>query len=465
MKKIVRLLAAAACMIMGSVHIADAQAPLKQAFNPALEIKLNRLDSAMNVFHNKHYSFRDEIEKMNIYGFDTNAVPSYPDDVIQYRMNLLESPIPLEYNQYVKGFIDLYAVRKKKLSQHILTWSKYYFPLFEQILDQQGLPLEFVYLAVIESALNPNAQSWCGATGLWQFMYGTGLLYGLKINNYVDERKDPIKATYAACQYFKDMYALYGDWLLVIAAYNCGPGNVNRAIRKSGGQYNFWKIMPYLPTETRGYVPAFIAATYVMNYHKEHNIYPLQTPVDYVTDTVHVDSKLTFAQLSQSLHINEGDLRMLNPSYKQGMLPYPTTTKQTHVLRLPYDKAITFTDLKENIFASTYQQYIRRSTTPQIVEIEEPDGEEVNPMLEEVLKEVKSDNTAPLKAGKSEGQKTTIAPVNVPQVIRYKVKRGEGLMQIAGRYNCSINDIKKWNGLRNNKIFPGQSISIFVHRG
>ncbi len=421
----------------------NAQAPLKQT-DPAAEQQLQRLDSLMNVFHDKFYSFKDDIEKVNVYGFDSNTVPSYSDDVIKHRLSLLESPIPLEYNQYVKGFIDLYAVRKKKLTQHILTWSDYYFPMFEQILDEQGMPLEFKYLAVIESALNPNAQSWCGATGLWQFMYGTGLMYGLKINNYVDERKDPVKATYAACQYFKDMYALYHDWLLVIAAYNCGPGNVNRAIRMSGGHYNFWKIMPYLPTETRGYVPAFIAATYVLNYHEEHNIVKFsETPVKYVTDTVHVDSKLTFAQLSQSLQIDEDQLRMLNPSYKLGVLPHPSESGKTYVLRLPYHKAISFADMKDDLYASNYPKYLKSANF---------DANQVAANIQqgdESLSSIKKD--APKRTN------------NKSKVAYYKVRRGDGLYIIASKYGCSVYDIKKWNKLHSNAIKPGQVLAI--HRG
>ena len=433
MTKYLRLLAAA--VFSATAYTAATQAPVREAFNPLADEQMMRLDSLMTVFHDKHTTFKDDISKMNVYGFDTNDIPTYPADVIQYRLNRMESPIPMEYNQYVKGYIDLYSIRKKKLTTHILTWSQYYFPLFEQILDQQGLPLEFKYLAVIESALNPHAQSWCGATGLWQFMYGTGLMYGLKINSFVDERKDPIKATYAACQYFKDMYALYGDWLLVIAAYNCGPGNVNRAIRKSGGHYNFWKIMPYLPVETRGYVPAFIGASYVMNYHKEHNLYPNPTVVNYVTDTVHVDNRLSFYQLSQSLQMNEEEIKLLNPSYKQSMLPYPTNAKSC-VLRLPYQKCMSFTDLKENIYTSTSQ------------------------FLNNPYAALPASNLA-RNACETGTQGQTIS---LPKTVRYKVKRGEGLYSIAYKYGCTVQDIKRLNGLHGNALSTGQTITVQNNR-
>lgn len=433
MTKTMRLLAASFGLSL-LVSTADAQAPVASlTTRPNSDVVMGHLDSAMAVFHDKHYSFKDDIEKLNIYGFDTTDVPTYSADVISYRLDMLESPIPLTYNQYVKGYIDLYAVKKKKLTQHILTWSSYYFPMFEQILDQQGLPLEFKYLAVIESALNPHAQSWCGATGLWQFMYGTGLMYGLKINGYVDERKDPIKATYAACQYFKDMYARYGDWLLVIAAYNCGPGNVDRAVRMSGGSHNFWTIMNYLPMETRGYVPAFIGATYVLNYHKEHNIFPFAQPVDFVTDTVHVDSKVSFAQLSKSLDMTQEQLMMLNPSYKLNMVPF-TTNEKTHVIRLPYDKAISFADLKENIFASEIQ------STPNYGYYTQP-------------------TVAP--RAKPAAYK---APAKKNGNVYHRVKNGEGLYNIASRYGVTRAEIKRWNGLKNNYIYPGQNLSIWARK-
>ena len=199
-------------------------------------------------------------------------VPTYSGDVYQKRMEKIQTPIPLCYNNQVKEYIDLYAVKRRSTMQRVMGLSGFYFPMYEQILDQQGLPLEFKYLSIVESALNPMATSRMGATGLWQFMLATGKLYNLKVNSFIDERRDPEKSTYAACQYFKDMFAIYNDWLLVIAAYNCGAGNVNRAIARSGGKHTFWEIAQYLPRETRGYVPAFIAVTYLMSFPAEHNL-------------------------------------------------------------------------------------------------------------------------------------------------------------------------------------------------
>ena len=208
-------------------------------------------------------------------------LPHYSDEIYEQRMAKIYSPIPLVYNEEVKRYIELYAYKRRALTSRVMGLSDLYFPLFEEVLDKEGLPLEFKYLAIVESALNPIAVSKMGATGLWQFMYNTGKMYNLKINSYYDERRDPIKSTHAACRYFKDMYKIYGDWLLVIAAYNCGPGNVNKAIRRSGGKRNFWEIAKYLPSETRGYVPAFIAITYVMHYANEHQIFAKQPAYNY----------------------------------------------------------------------------------------------------------------------------------------------------------------------------------------
>jgi membrane-bound lytic murein transglycosylase D len=228
---------------------------------------------------------------LNIYGFESDEIPVYSDQDIKNRLSLLESEIPLDYNEQVRPYIDLYTVRKRKLLAKVLTLSKLYFPTIEEIFDREGIPLEMKYLAVIESALNHAATSPVGAAGMWQFMAPTGHMYGLKTTNNLDERRDFIKSTEASVKYFKNSYRVYGDWLLVIASYNCGVGNVNKAIRKSGGKRNFWAIMPYLPRETRGYVPAFIAAAYAMNYASEHNIYPADLELNYHTDTIQVDNR------------------------------------------------------------------------------------------------------------------------------------------------------------------------------
>jgi membrane-bound lytic murein transglycosylase D len=272
----------------------------------------------------------------NKYNFLPNFIPSYPDSVYYYRMQRLdiESPIELTYNYYVKAFIELYANRKRGTTTRVLGLAQIYFPLIEQQLDLYNLPLELKYLAIVESALNPEARSRVGATGLWQFMYYTGKVYGLEATSYVDDRNDPVKATVAACRHFKDLYNMYHDWLLVLAAYNSGPGNVNKAIRRSGGKMNFWEIRSYLPRETRDYVPAFIAVNYVMNYSNEHNLYPVMPRIVYhETDTVAVHSPLTIGILAEKLKMPIEELQFLNPTFRKGFIP--ATASNPYYIRLP----------------------------------------------------------------------------------------------------------------------------------
>lgn len=340
------------------------------------------------------------------------AIPFTPAQ-IQARMDLMESGIPMEYNQHVKSFINLYGVRKKQLTERIMTLSEYYFPMFEEILDREGLPQEFKYLAVIESALNPQAQSWAGACGLWQFIHSTGLAYGLKINNMVDERRDPLKSTLAACQYFKNSYALYGDWLLVIASYNCGPGNVNKAIRKSGGKKNFWQIMKYLPKETRGYVPALIAAAFVMENAGEMGLTKADFDVHSMVENIEVDQVLHFAQVNKVLGIPMDDLVYLNPEYKKKIIPASTQNK--HEITLPYKYAMRFAELKDSIYA---------------------------------LK-VPSENYEDL------AEYTSIRKV-------HKVKKGETLARIARKNGVRIADLKAWNVIKGNYVKPGRKLVVYV---
>ena len=261
------------------------------------------LDSLVNLNYIQRLNFASSGDNTSN-DFKPYDIPSYSDDVYRSRMSKIQSPIMLTYNPQVREYIDMYSIRKRQLTARVMGLSNLYFPLFEQILDQQGLPLELKYLSIVESALNPTAVSRCGATGLWQFMFNTGRMYNLRVNSYIDERRDPEKATYAACQYFKNMYDIYHDWLLVIASYNCGPANVNKAIVRSGGKTSFWEISKYLPRETRGYVPAFIAVTYLMNYTTEHNLVAVPPVISYYeADTVYVDSKVAFNQIASTIDV------------------------------------------------------------------------------------------------------------------------------------------------------------------
>lgn len=360
----------------------------------------------------------------NKYNFLPNFVPSYPDSVYYYRIQKLdvESPINLTYNPYVRMFIDLYANKKRGLTARVLGLSQMYFPMIEQQLDKYNIPLEMKYLAIVESALNAKARSRVGAGGLWQFMYYTGKVYGLEVNSFVDDRNDPMKATVAACRHFNDLYNMYHDWLLVLAAYNSGPGNVNKAIRRSGGKMTFWEIMPYLPRETRDYVPAFIAVNYVMAYSNEHNIYPVLPKIVYhETDTVAVHQPLTLAILADKLKLSTADLEFLNPTFRTGFIP--ATPATPFYIRLPQKSIADFIN-NEN---SLYAYYQLKGYDPNQFTTQDNSDYDV-----------------------------------VTKKVTHKVKKGETLATIARKYDCSTSEIKKWNKLKKASVYKGQALKIYV---
>ena len=265
------------------------------------------LDSLLNNWFIRMSASGNEI------GPSDSTITEFSDSVYIDRLGRINSVITLPYNTIIRNHIHVYTGRKLDRFQVMLGLQDYYFPMIEDIFDSYGLPVELKYMAVIESALNPNAVSRVGATGLWQFMYSTGRMYGLTINSVVDERRDPVKATHAAARYLKDLYGIYNDWILVIAAYNCGPGNVNKAIRRSGNRKDYWEIYYRLPRETRGYIPAYVAATYAMNYYRDHNITPLQISMPLSVDTVMVSHDVHLEQIAAVLELPVGELRALNP--------------------------------------------------------------------------------------------------------------------------------------------------------
>ncbi|MFM1746261.1 MAG: hypothetical protein RLZZ630_2198 [Bacteroidota bacterium] len=404
--------------------------PVDRPYDPIVAM----MDSLVTLTHVIRYNQLDA----NCFEADaTNCPkgPSFSDEVYTRRIDALHSPIPLSYNRHVREFIELYANRKRGLTQRVMGLSNLYFPLFEEVLDREGLPLEFKYLSIVESALNPIAVSRVGATGIWQFMYNTGKLYDLNVTSYIDDRRDPVKATVAACQYFKDMYRIYGDWLLVIASYNCGPGNVNRAIKRSGGKTNFWEIMPYLPAETRNYVPAFIAVTYVMNHAREHQLYPVAPAYSYFeVDTVTVDRPVSFQVLSQSLGLPQDVIAYLNPVYKKGMIP---DVGSGYTLRLPTNKMAQFIDQQESILAQSKMP--ARPVMPVYASSRNTDEEVVTTVgtgkFETVTKKIKKTHT---------------------------VRKGESLGKIAARYDMGVDELKKMNRLRSSSIRPGQRLSVIT---
>jgi membrane-bound lytic murein transglycosylase D len=394
--------------------------PLTQGIGSDFQIKLAKIDSNTLQWRNKLYP-KTDAGSLNIYGFEPNEIPVYSDSTYALRLSLLETEIPLEYNQQVRAYIDLYANRRRNLISKVLSTSKLYFPIFEEVFDRENVPMEFKYLAVIESALNQRAISPVGAAGLWQFMSPTGRMYGLKTDQYIDDRKDIIKSTEAAVKYFKNSYRLYEDWLLVIASYNCGPGNVNKAIRKAGGSKNIWEIMPYLPRETRGYVPAFIAAAYVMNYPSEHNIYPSEDEPYFHLDTVVVDSRMSIEKLALAIGTTVDEIKQYNPSLKKGVIPFNT---EGTVLTLPYHQAIRVSALRHD---SSF-----------------------NNKIDENLLAINRS----IQAQKS------------PEKVIYRVKSGDYLAKIAKKYDVSVAELKKWNRgtIRGNKVSKGQKLKIYTNQ-
>ncbi len=343
-----------------------------------------------------------------------------------------KSPFRIEYNESLENVIKSFLKYRKKSFGRLMAISEYYFPLFEEEFAKQNIPLEIKYLAIVESALNPKAVSKMGATGLWQFMYQTGKQYNLKIDSYIDERSDPIKATAAAAKYMSNMYGIFGDWELVLASYNSGPGNVSKAIRRSGGQQNYWSIRKNLPKETQGYVPAFLATMYLYEYRKEHGIVPDRAVVQhFATDTVMVRKEMSFKQISDLLEVPIAQLQLLNPSYKLNIIP--SYRDEKHYLRLPNDKIALFTSNEEKLYA--YVQY-------------------------ELDKKETPFSTATAIASTTEASSNPTETKFKTQY--YKVKRGDNLGTIATNNDVSVADLKKWNGLRSNTIAYGQSLKILA---
>ncbi|CAM4053831.1 LysM peptidoglycan-binding domain-containing protein [Flavobacterium weaverense] len=413
------------------------------------ETKLSYLDSIKNSFVNNALASRvdslwmnelvsldlfnsitEDIQNVNI---DASVDYELPTDLLKERLAAMDakSPFNIEYNQGLENIIKSFLKNRKKSFERLMGVSEYYFPIFEEALAKQNVPLEIKYLAVVESALNPKAVSKMGATGLWQFMYHTGKQYGLKIDSYVDERSDPLKSSAAATQYMTNMYKMFGDWDLVLASYNSGPGNVSKAIRRSGGQKNYWNIRKNLPKETQGYVPAFLATMYLYEYHKEHGIVPQRAAIKhFATDTIMIKQQMSFKQIGDLLDVPIAQLQLLNPSYKLNVVP--SYKEQNHYLRLPQDKIAIFASNEDQIYAYTQYQLEGRER--------------------------------PFQAGKAVASRnnTSVSYQNnrVIKTTFYKVKRGDNLGAVANKYDVSISQLKKWNNLKSNSIAYGRNLKI-----
>ncbi len=359
-----------------------------------------------------------------IKGLEAKEKPTekIPTNVLKERLKYLDntSPFFIEYNPILENVINSYLKYRKKHYPRLMTKAQYYFPMFEKYLDQYDIPLEMKYLAIVESALDPKAISRAGARGLWQFMYLTGKQYKLKVNSYIDERQDPIKATIAACKYLRDLYDIFGDWDLALAAYNSGPGNVSKAIKRSGGHQNYWNIRQYLPIETAGYVPAFYATLYIFKYAKEHGLAPENPPIyHFATDTIQVKKTISFDQITEVTGIETEMLQFLNPEYKLDIIPF--VKGKNYAVTLPRNATIKYLAKEKELYAL-----------------------------------VKEDN--------AKREKPLPKFLELNQRIKYKVRNGDYLGKIAKKFGVRVSQIKNWNRLRSSNLKIGQSLTVFPRR-
>jgi len=424
-----------ACLLLGSMPM-QAQYSQKDTINknPKRE-GLRKLNDNPNI---KKYDEKwlKELSNSDLFfqmSEDVAATPTdvdyseLPTEVLKERLRKLneKTPFNVEYNPVLEQVIKSFLKNRRSSLERLMSLSDYYFPMFEQEMSNQKIPLEMKYLAIIESALNPKARSRAGATGLWQFMYATGKSYGLEVNNYVDERSDPVRSTKAAAKYLNELYKIFGDWDLTLAAYNSGPGNVTKAIRRSNGKTNYWNLRPYLPRETAGYVPAFLATLYIFEYAKEHGFKPQKRANHlFQTDTIRVKQAIPFKDIAEITGMDVQDIQFFNPSYQLDVVPY--VEGRNYAVRLPISEIGKFVSNEQAIYNYLNEQKAQR---------------------EQVLPEV-------TKGEQYAGGKSTKKTV-------YTVKKGDNLGKIASRHGVTINNIKRWNRMKSNKVRVGQRLSIY----
>jgi membrane-bound lytic murein transglycosylase D len=401
--------------------------------SPMGKVELNfdeNLDSLLYLWYVNKTINADSILELPVHPDDSIHLKySFSDSLIKERLDNLPSIVDLSYNQIVKNYIDVYTLKRREQVEVMLGLAQYYFPIFDDIFDYHGVPNEMKYMAIIESALNPYAVSRTRAMGLWQFMYGTGRIYGLEINSLVDERKDPIKSTHAAARFAKDLYNIYKDWILVIAAYNCGPGNVNKAIRRSGGKRNYWDIYYYLPRETRGHVPAYVAALYTMNYYKEYGLVPRELELPFPVDTITVHEEVHLKQVANVLNIPLKMLRDLNPQYIRDIVP---AKRKPYSITIPLQYTAQFIDHQDSIFAYKDSVYFDKTTL---------DSKPASHTASTYVPSAPSGNYAKLY---------------------YTVKPGDVLGYIAEWYGVGLSRVRRWNNIYRNRIKAGQRLVIYV---
>lgn len=386
-------------------------------------------DSLLNSYVINKYAASTRRHRANInadYAFD-----QIPDSVISRRLQSLHTIIPMTYNSEVRSYIRMYLNRMRGRLDVMLTLSEFYYPIFEEALARYDVPEELKHLTIVESAMNPQATSRVGAAGLWQFMYTTGKNYGLEVNSIIDERRDTYKSSDAAAHYIHDLYHVFGDWHLAIAAYNCGPGNINKAIARSGGKRDFWQIYPYLPRETRGYIPAFIAATYIMNFYPEHGLHPKRVTIPLRTDTIMVERNMLFHYVNKYTGVEMEELRTLNPQYRVDMIP---GEGNSYPLCLPTDKMNDLILWADSIFLASEDSLSRRTVA-------------VRPAAPEETRPAVSNNHRNTRK-------------NSQANAYHRVRRGETLTAIASKHGTTVSKIKKLNGLKSDRIREGQRLKV-----
>lgn len=399
---------------------------------------LLELDSLVQQYNAKTYLMADTSCHMR----DVN--PVYDVEVYKDRLKRLPTAMEMPWNEVVQKFIDRYSGRLRRSVGYMLGASNFYMPIFEQALEVYGIPLELKYLPIIESALNPNAVSRVGATGLWQFMVATGKRYGLRVTTMIDERRDPVKSSYAAAHYLSDLYKIFGDWNLVIAAYNYGPENINKAIRRAGGVRDYWQIYPYLPNETRGYVPAFIAANYIMNYYCEHNICPMLTKLPVQTDTLMLYRDVHFEQISNVIGISKEQLRSLNPQYRRDVV---TGYSEPTDLRLPVEYINAFIENEDSVYAYNVDQLMKRAEVA--VNDEAPIYRAPSVDRSARRSAARSGRKAKAKRSRGGGSGKNVT-----------IRNGDSLSEIAKRNHTTVAKLKKLNKIKGNSIRAGKKIRV-----
>lgn len=423
-------------------------------------------DSLINEWMAKKYLYPDTTCANPDYN------PTFTTEEYQERLRRLPVVMEMPYNSVVQKFIDQYSGRLRRTVSYALGAGNFYIPIFEEALDYYGLPLELKYLPVIESALEPKAKSPAGAVGLWQFMLATGKRYDLKVNSLIDERQDPYKSSWAAARYLRDLYKIYRDWNLVIAAYNCGPTNVNKAIHRANGVRDYWTIYPYLPSETRGYVPAFIAANYIMNYYCEHNICPMKTKLPITTDTVTIMRDLHMQQVAELCNINVEAIQALNPQYRTQLIP---GSSGPMTLRLPTETLNTFIDLKDSVYNYRVDELLTRRSC---VEVDDRlDNRSVASKHRAARQQSASESSSSSRrsASKSSSRKSSRSSSSKSSSRSSRssrkskkekssasatVRKGDTLIEIAHRNGTTVEKLKKKNKIKGNMIKPGQKLKV-----